>query len=386
MFAYIDETGNTGKNLFDSEQPTFTYGVLITRIDFDAAYSDLMSGLAQYVGQDSLHASELGIKRLEPIAQKLLKILVDSDAYTSFSRVIKSGLAIMKLVDVVFDSGENLAVPWHVYNVRPLRSFIVLKVAYILNEDLLMRFWEALMEPNKEKASKKMNLVLTGILPRISILPDARSREIIGQAVEWAIENPEAIMFYSTSKALRNGHLPNMAAFPELLGSIETKSQLWDKPVVEIKHDRQTQFGNMLKEWHAMFSTATADPLYLPFGEKHVFRRVFGSKFTVCSSKDSCGIQLVDTILWLIKRVEAGDRLPDNCAKLLSHCASNGYVYELSLQIIEQSLREDSILTQSPSLSESQIEKAEELLRIAEERRQKNMSDYARKKLTGDVN
>ena len=40
MFAYIDETGHTGSNLFDSVQPIFYYGVFSCKVDFDFVYGD----------------------------------------------------------------------------------------------------------------------------------------------------------------------------------------------------------------------------------------------------------------------------------------------------------------------------------------------------------
>lgn len=385
MYAYIDETGNTGQNLFDAEQPTFMYGALIARTDFDTEFREYMSKLASDVGQSSLHASELGVHRLESVAGEILHILVNAHADISLCRVIKLDLAITKLVDVLFDSGENLAVPWHVYNLRPMRYLNVIKIAYLLDRDILSKFWNALMEPNQNQAYEQMRPVLAEMLSRVNSLPDQRSREIIGQAIQWAMDNPEAIHYYSNSRALRNGHLPNMAVFPELLGSIETKSQEWQQPVIEIRHDRQSQFDNMLKEWHALFSTATADPLVLPFGEKHVFRRVFGSKFTVCSPAESPGIQVIDTILWLIRRIEGGEKLPDSCAKLVGYCAFQGYMFELSLQNIVDYLDDFFRQLQSVPLTSSQLENAERLLQIAEDRRQQNMREYAQKKLAGET-
>jgi hypothetical protein len=35
MFAFVDETGNTGENLFDEKQPLFITAALITKSDFD---------------------------------------------------------------------------------------------------------------------------------------------------------------------------------------------------------------------------------------------------------------------------------------------------------------------------------------------------------------
>ncbi|MBI4180464.1 MAG: DUF3800 domain-containing protein [Chloroflexi bacterium] len=383
MYAYIDESGNTGKNLFDPEQPTFTYGALVTKSDFDLECAKQVADVAEELGLEGLHAAELGMGRLEPIAGRLLTILTDAGAYTTVCRVKKVDLAVAKFVDVLFDSAENRAVAWHIYNLRPLRLFNVVKIAYLLDRALLREFWEGLMESNKDEVWRRVLPVLQEVLSRIGRLPDQRSREVTGQAMKWAIDNPEAISVYSSSKALRLGHLPSMAAFPELLGSIEMLSQEWQLPVKEIKHDRQSQFGSMLEEWHSIFSTATADPLVLPFGEKHVFRRVFGSKFTVCDSKSSCGIQIVDTVLWLLRRLEMGDRLPPKCLGILEYCNRNGYCWELSLGSIVESLNEFMSQLETVPLTVAQIEQAKERLSWAEKRRLDTMNEYNRDKSPG---
>ena len=38
LFAYVDETGNTGHNLFDEAQPDFFTAALVTKGDFDIQY------------------------------------------------------------------------------------------------------------------------------------------------------------------------------------------------------------------------------------------------------------------------------------------------------------------------------------------------------------
>ncbi len=40
IYAYVDETGNTGHNLFDEVQPDFFTGALITKGDFDVAFGE----------------------------------------------------------------------------------------------------------------------------------------------------------------------------------------------------------------------------------------------------------------------------------------------------------------------------------------------------------
>jgi Protein of unknown function (DUF3800) len=154
MFAFVDETGNTGENLFDEQQPLFITAALITKSDFDVVYKAQMTKLARKVGYPEVHAQRLGIGRIEEIARDLLKLLKSADAKFFLSRVEKRYLAATKVFDTIFDSGENHAVPWHVYNVRPLRMLLVFKVAYLLDEVMVRDFWACLMNKNAAHACR----------------------------------------------------------------------------------------------------------------------------------------------------------------------------------------------------------------------------------------
>ncbi|MBZ0252397.1 MAG: DUF3800 domain-containing protein, partial [Candidatus Methylomirabilis sp.] len=68
MFVFVDESGNTGGNLFDVAQPFFTTGALITKSDFDAIYARRVFGFARALGVEILHANELGFEQIERIA------------------------------------------------------------------------------------------------------------------------------------------------------------------------------------------------------------------------------------------------------------------------------------------------------------------------------
>lgn len=55
MFAYVDESGNTGANLFDPQQPTFMTCALITKTDFDHSFAPAVNKLAAKLGTKDLH-------------------------------------------------------------------------------------------------------------------------------------------------------------------------------------------------------------------------------------------------------------------------------------------------------------------------------------------
>ena len=70
MFFYVDESGNTGANLFDKAQPCLYYGILSadTNID-DLAHADIQH-MRERVGVKRLHASELGVGGLVRISEQ----------------------------------------------------------------------------------------------------------------------------------------------------------------------------------------------------------------------------------------------------------------------------------------------------------------------------
>ena len=381
MFAYVDETGNTGQNLFDDAQPTFITGALITRSNFDVLYRRELQLLAERVGESILHANDLGLGKIEEIASGLLRILKRADARFFLSRLEKRYLATTKIVDTVFDSGENLAVPWHSYNIRPLRLLLVFKIAYILDEDLARSFWQSLMKTDKTQAYSLFVDACQTLLGRVDALPDARSRQLLSEALEWAIENPDAIYLHSNSKLARYGHLPNMVAFTNLLDGIEIQSNIWNRAVKKITHDRQMQFSKSLKYWHEMFSNASPDPLYWPGEEKHVLRKVFGSEFIMSSADVSPGIQMIDVVIWLFKRVIEGKHLGENSAPVLRYVFRRARQHDFSFDGVSRQLSELFEQIYSTPMTEEQMEKGQKQLELSESRRQQNMLEYAESKL-----
>jgi hypothetical protein len=75
LYAFVDETGNTGHNLFDEAQPDFFTAALITKGDFDNNYRAEALALTSTLGVESLHGKELGLGRIEAIADDFLSLL-----------------------------------------------------------------------------------------------------------------------------------------------------------------------------------------------------------------------------------------------------------------------------------------------------------------------
>lgn len=376
MFAYVDESGNTGAKLLDENQPLFITAALLTRSDFDKRFGDQVRAIAKASGVDELHAAEMGIGSIEAIAEDLLEVLRRAGPAFALARVEKRYVIATKVFDTLFDSFENKAVPWHAYNEPSLRMLLVFKVAYILDEPVAERFLKALMEPNDKRAWAKMADFCRDLIPRVPLIPDARSREIVGEALQWIVDNPEALHFVYSDKVGRKSHLPNLIGFGNLLNAIETRSAIWKRPVEVIRHDRQHEFAAALKFWHDMYSNAKEDVVQMPFGGRMVLRRVFGSTLEISNAKDSPGIPMIDVILWLFARVQRED-VPPACQSILDYVYKRGHLDDFSFAAAEVNTRKLIERVEARPLPPGAMEDAARLRAELEERRQAGMREYA---------
>jgi len=377
VFAYVDETGNTGAKLLDDEQPLFVTAALLTRSDFDHRFTDEVGEICRSIGEAELHANKLGLGRLEGIASELLKVVRKSGPAFFLARVEKRYVIAAKIFDTIFDSYENRAVPWHVYNVRPLRLMMVFKLASVLDDTLAQEFWNALLDQREDRARAKMAAFCASLRARVFLIPDSRSREIASDALDWAEANPEALEFVHQTKLGRKTHLPNMVGFGNLLAGIERQSSVWGRPVDVIRHDRQHEFEPAMKFWHDIYSNAREDVVSLPLGEKMVLRKVFGSKLEISAAQDSAGIQVIDVILWLFSRSLKGDDLPANCQKLLQYVYGRAYQDDFSFAGVGALTEEFITAIESRSLPATALEDARALQIELEERRVGAMAAYA---------
>lgn len=116
LIAYIDESGNSGVQIFKGSEKYYWVGIMLTESDLEAKKTQIIE-LANSVGFNELHGSEMGFSNIETISIELLNIINEIDARFLFTRIEKEHVATMKFVDIIFDSDNNPNVPNHMYNV-----------------------------------------------------------------------------------------------------------------------------------------------------------------------------------------------------------------------------------------------------------------------------
>lgn len=375
LFAYVDESGNTGKNIFDTAQPDYYTAALVSRGDFDQNYGDRVRAIAAKVDATAIHANELGLGRLELIAGDLLQLLAKANATFFVSRVEKKYLLATKMFDTLFDSGENAAVPWHAYNLRPLKIIGAFKLAGILTEDIARDFWKCLLMAREADARAALPPICEELKDRLHILPDARSRELLGQGLDWIIAHPDCVQFATEQKIAKQGHFPNLVAFSNLLQGLQSMSQRLNKKIASIIHDEQNEFGRTLGSWHGLFSNASADVIEWA-GERYSLQWAPGSRFLMKPDHESPGIQMADVALWLYGQWLKGKDLPENCERLLIFILANGWHNDFSFKGVEASLLDQFGEVLFGDMAEEKLEAGRALVKMSEERRLASMEQY----------
>ncbi|MCK1640179.1 DUF3800 domain-containing protein [Bradyrhizobium sp. 157] len=375
IYAYVDESGNTGKNIFDPSQPDYFAGALIAKGDFDIRYTDHIQKIAGKVGVTAIHANELGLGKLETIAADLYKLLSNANTQFFVSRVEKKYLLATKMFDVLFDSGENAAVAWHHYNFKPLRIILAFKLSHIIDDSIARDFWKALLMARENDARNALPPICEALKSRLETLPDQKSREVLGGGLDWIIKHPECVQFATEQQIAKKGHFPNLVAFSNLLQGLQHVSQLSKKKIACITHDEQSEFERIYESWHKVFSNASSEVIEWA-GERYSLQWAPGSRFVMKPDDSSVGIQMADVALWLYGQSLKGKNIPRNCAKLLALMLERGWRNDFSFVGVESHLIENYGEILFGELPPEKMDAAQKMLIMAEERRRVSMEEF----------
>ena len=332
MFAYIDEAGHTGKNLSDPIQKEFYTLGMVSKYNIDIMFKDQFDRLCHYLHVDELHAVEMG-ENIEAIAEFIILVFRKASPCFSLCIVEKEYLAIAKLFDTIFDSYENIGARSHVYNVRPLRLLLLGKLCFVTPIKTAIMFYEkCLFAQDQKEANDTLIEVCNEIIDNLSMLPDQRSKELIGDALNWAKSNPSAITTYNTRREDRWKHLPNIVTFLPMLDQIARIAKRKGANVNKIIHDEQQQMRNNFLKMHQLVSDRKRPDIWdMRDNGYYLLANLKDSVFEMKSSKSSPGIQIVDICLYVFTHRDYIDihkaELP-NSFLLLAYIAMHGSLYD----------------------------------------------------------
>lgn len=323
MFFHIDESGNTGNNLFDTSQPLLSYGVLSSRTSVDAIGHQLHKEMLSSLGVDVLHASKLGEDRIEKISKLLQKLHDKMQFEFGFYFIEKQTYALVQLFEAVFDAGLNEAVPW-IHYWTPMRFLMIRHLSEIADESLLRKSWELSSAKNIEKRYPEVIEILSELRSRaLTQIHDPRVREIFSNALAFGMTFPEKLDFGTSDPKIIS---PNAVGFQFVIGQIARQLRKKNETKANaIVVDYQQQFNGAQLRTHkhqkliaeGLRKSKPSDqrlilehPLYSHLTKREILgREIPDQPPTVSRSADSIGLQIVDLYLWIIGRAVKGDQL-----------------------------------------------------------------------------
>lgn len=370
MFFYVDESGHTGAHLFDEAQPKLYYGLLSSAVNLDYVAEDRLDSLRNKLGVDRLHAAQLGNGRLACIADGLVDLQKRFRLCFDCYRVGKPDHAIICFFDQVFDQGINPAITWTGYW-TPLRYLLLLKLAWLFDEELARRAWGARICLDNTAADRELIAVCEALRSRLHHLPDARSRQLIGEALAWAMANPREISYNVNSKEQILQVTPNIIGFQSVMHGIAGRLRAAGRGASRIIVDQQSQFNKAqqtLAQWYA-----SAAGMRMPMGPglpEVNFQGMPTIPIEFKAGTQSAGLELVDVYLWVFKRVLEGKEIAHELYPLVNYQLRRGRTDEISLAAIaDRWARWDQEVPQLSEMSTEQLEHSRELHLIEERRR-----------------
>ena len=375
MFFHIDESGNTGNNLFDENQPKLIYGVISSTTNVDVLCSNEYKSIQRIIGDELIHANVLGIKGLVEIAPLLIKIQKKIKFDFDYYFIEKLDYALVIFFDSVFDAGLNDAVKWDSYW-TPMRYVLIQKLSIIFDEDLLRESWRLSIAKKIEKHEGDIVALLTEVKSRTKASPlDDRSKEIIIDALNFGINKPLTLDFGHPDQKIIS---PNAVGFQFVVAAIARRTRKKGrKSVSSIVVDRQNEFNKSQVGTHYNISRISEGikkssekerhmylnhPLYTNFSfEEITHKGITDKELTISKSADSIGLQIVDVYLWISNKLISGIQLPPELLQLWTLFGRRSLIDGISLKgMAERFQNFERNLPKLEDLTDDQLKLAKE--------------------------
>ena len=369
MYAYIDESGNTGNHLFDEAQPVLYYGLLTCKKNLDFIAEPGLARLRLELGVDRIHASQLGIARLVPVARWLCDFQKKHDLRFDIYRVMKKDHVILSFFDQVFDSGMNDAVP-HSWYFGPMRFLVLQEIAKLFDKDIAKKAWNTRLDQSPQRCAEELKQLCNQLCERAQGFPDARLREISTGAFKWAAKYPEKISYGASNQESALQISPNLVGFQQVLTGLAARSQKMNRDVRRIIVDRQNEF-NTAQDWLADIyrKMKKVGPMPLMPGMPPIdWTHMPDTPLEFIAGDQSAGLEIVDVYLWLMKRVFENKQTSKEAQALLYGQRHRGRTDEVSLAGIEQRWRHLRHLSEPDSAA---MAIARSIRKVEDEHRQK---------------
>jgi hypothetical protein len=331
-FIYADESGHSGKEIFNEQSPVYYQGAVISVGEIESKVAPIIQRYCSENGLERLHGYELGEERVNSLCLELLEALDGTQWKFHYTIIQKRYIAPTKFIDTVFDCYDNPAVHPFWYTTELFRHTLCILIDDMMEEGLDVEFWNYYLKDDLDGLVK----ICSALLEKAPYIFDKRASEVVTSGLSYAIANPDIFTLISAKgKSAYKKQTPNIIAFSSLLTATHRFCKEYDVSVSELVHDQSDEFKGTMREYPRMFFGV--DFKEDKFGGIPQFKQVEYDlgEFKLESSKKSYGLQVADLFLWLIQRDITNKNLEETKAKILDNSDDFVISRAMSLAIIE---------------------------------------------------
>ncbi|WP_085033086.1 hypothetical protein [Ensifer aridi] len=200
MFAYAEETGNSGRNIFD-ENEYFRLGAILTVNDIAPAVDAVFTPLLAEKSIDRFDPSHWSEEELAKLGHEVLDAIECVGPWAfSLTEIHKPYMATTKLVDVIFVAEGNERVLDFWYFEEVYRHILCLTIDRAMSLPAAEQFWESYPLDDVDGIIKSLDLVAE----ELRATGSARAvHKVIFEAFQFARFNPDKFTLTHTMKRKR---------------------------------------------------------------------------------------------------------------------------------------------------------------------------------------
>lgn len=305
MYAYIDESGNSGGNLQDPSQPFFYHMVLLSNDDLDKE-KEFQELLSKHNIQE-IHGSRQK-QFIDSYANDLLTILEKHDIHFLYHCTEKKTFAYIKLFESLFDNYENSFANGQIYKNENLKFALLNYFIDTIPQSIAFDFFKSCsLESNEDKASKNFTRICQDISSCLRNGKNSSINSYIETVIRGALLDTTNLSICS-EKDYKHYNLPNLFDWMNVLLRISQYAIKRKLSIDKIIHDEQYHFKKDFDEVYFLCLLLAKSSTTLSIGNVGTMNYKAlpfdSNSFEFKESSHCYGIQTVDVCLYTLSHIE----------------------------------------------------------------------------------
>lgn len=299
MRVFVDESGNSGADLYDLNQPIFTCAAVWLNDDNHAYFTSLLSEVkAKYrlsfegeLKGKALLDTGRGRQAVAAILAEVKSRKVPCSLSVVHKPFVAAAVVVEDCTDYVYNSNFNERWTWDTTLKEPLAELIFANAT----PAALVRAWKAREGVDEQEFKDAYGSLLTQLTfhqdEQLSFLAAQMKKTDFSDLWETSQGTHQI-----ASQGSRSGYAPNRFVFPALLWEAENFAEHMGLHDVSLIHDNQKQFSKTFEETWSLFRNSLPMDYTNPNGNRSKLPIERLATFSFADSEVEPGIQLADVL------------------------------------------------------------------------------------------